>query len=277
MKGGSAGYCVTPCISPEGRVYCPLGLGPEVLVFEFDGSPLPGLTVDSLGLSASTRWASYADGEAPSLLLLNMNYASSRLVSVDPATRTVRWTSSAGGFNERAGIATLASLGVVIINTSDHLFAHRLSDGSRVGSLSVPGLGRFLAADPATGSVFGSFADNGYVVHAWSCAAYEAGVRIASDGPVAAAGTIHDTRPLAVVPPAPGKRVSHLVVGVAFSSTLLVLSLPGLSLVHTHSLEGMQVMGLAADPWGGALAVCDAASETLHVLAWPLPGMPQMQ
>ena len=76
------------------------------------------------------------------------------------------------------------------------------------------------------------------------------------------------------MPPAPGKSVSHLVVGTAGEPELLVLSLPGLVLMHTHRLDLMKVMGLAADPWGGALAVCDAASEALHVLTWPLPGMP---
>jgi len=58
---------------------------------------------------------------------------------------------------------------------------------------------------------------------------------------------------------------------------LRVLSLPGLALVHTHRLEGMQVWGLAADPCGTALAVCDYASQSTHVLAWPLPGMPQLE
>ena len=78
------------------------------------------------------------------------------------------------------------------------------------------------------------------------------------------------------MPPARGKSVSHLVVGTADSPELLVLSLPGLALVHTHRLDGVRMMGLAADPWGGALAVCDDASKTLHVLAWPLPGMPPL-
>jgi hypothetical protein len=52
-----------------------------------------------------------------------------------------------------------------------------------------------------------------------------------------------------------------------------VLSLPDRRLVHTHELKGMGVMGLAADPSGTALAVCDAASKAIHVLPWPLPGM----
>jgi hypothetical protein len=56
-----------------------------------------------------------------------------------------------------------------------------------------------------------------------------------------------------------------------------VLSLPDRRLVHTHTLEGMVVTGLAADPSGTALAVCDAASKAIHVLPWPLPGMPPLQ
>ena len=79
------------------------------------------------------------------------------------------------------------------------------------------------------------------------------------------------------MPPAPGKAVSYLVVGTGKSSELLVLSLPGLSLVHTHRLEGMELAGLATDPSGGALAVFDRESGALHVLAWPLPGMPPLQ
>jgi len=49
--------------------------------------------------------------------------------------------------------------------------------------------------------------------------------------------------------------------GLMQTSELRVLSLPGLALVHTHRLEGMQVCGLAADPCGTALAVCDLASQ----------------
>lgn len=109
------------------------------------------------------------------------------------------------------------------------------------------------------------------------------GIRITPGVPIAATGATQTDgpfgdydlqRPLAVVPPLPGKGVSHLVVVGAVPKELLVLSLPGLTLIHSHILEGMKVKGLAADPWGGALVVCDAASQAVHVLAWPLPGMP---
>ena len=57
------------------------------------------------------------------------------------------------------------------------------------------------------------------------------------------------------MPPARCKRDSYLVVGTAYRSELLIMSLAGLALIYTHVVEGMQVGGLAADPLGGALAV----------------------
>jgi len=82
---------------------------------------------------------------------------------------------------------------------------------------------------------------------------------------------------LAVMPAPPGKRTAHLIVGTHGTSELRVLSLPSLALVHTHTLEGMKLRGLAADPWGAVLAVCDGVSSSVHVMAWPLPGMPQLE
>ena len=176
------------------------------------------------------------------------------------------------------GIAILPSLGVVAAVSDDSVFALRLSDGIRVGSLAVPNLWMFLAADDATGAVYGNVASStGYDVHAWNFSADGASIRTMSNGPVTAAGTRSESRPLTVIPPAPCKAVSYLVVGTGESSELLVLSLPSLALTHTHTLEGMDLTGLAADPSGGALAVFDRESGALHVLAWPLPGMPPLQ
>ena len=265
----------TPCISPEGRVYCPPGEGPEVLVFDAEGLPLPGLPVASIGLSKYTSWAAYAPGDMPSLVLADGNGPSSRLVAVDPATRTARWSSGVGYCT---GIAALSAIGVVVVGCMISFSAYRISDGARAGSLAVSGLGIFLAADDTTGAVYGTVSSGTeYSVHAWECIADGAGIRMTSNGPVTAAGSRDDPRPLAVMPPAPGKTASHLVIGTDESPELLVLSLPGLSLVHTHILEEMRVTGLAADPWGEFLAVYDMASSSLHVLAWPLPGMPPLQ
>ena len=100
------------------------------------------------------------------------------------------------------------------------------------------------------------------------------GATLVKEGKVEAVGGAANFRPLTVMPPAPGLRTSYIVVGTCFTPTLHVLSLPDRRLVHTHTLEGMQIVGLAADPSGTALAVCDYASNAVHVLPWPLPGMP---
>ena len=102
------------------------------------------------------------------------------------------------------------------------------------------------------------------------------GAALVAEGEVAAAGKTYDIRPLAVMPPAPGLRTSYLIVGTLDKSTLHILSLPDCCLVNTHTLEGMQVCGLAADPSGTTLAVCDRESDDVHVLPWPLPGMPPL-
>lgn len=269
-------------MSPEGCVYSPPASGSTVLVFDAHGLPLPSLSVASLGLSSETSWSAYVASDMPSLLLAD-DKLSSVLVAVDPATFTVHWRIAAESLCLCGGIAALPALGVVIVGCvggDRALFAHRLSDGIRVGSLQVPELWLFLASDPGTGAVYGSMwteAPDMWSVHAWSCAADGATIRISSLGRVTAAGAAESTRIVAVVPPAPGKMISHLVVGTPGSPELLVLSLPGLALVHTHILSGLDVLGLAADPWGGALAVCDEVSRAIHVLAWPLPGMLPLQ
>ena len=269
---------IAPCIGPDGRVYCPIGKGHKVLVFDACGDPLAGLPVVSLELSSDTSWSTCFVADSPSLLFAD----NSVLVAVDPASYTIRWRSAAGSIKKCGGIAALPSLGVVIVCCLDIarvLYIHRLSDGRRVGSVAVPGLFWSLAADPVTAVVYGSVKSvvGSCGVHSWSCVSDGAGVRIASLGPATAAGASDNCIIVAVVPPAPGKRVSNLVVTAFGTPELRVFSLPDLALVHTHTLDGMRVVGLAADPWGESLAVCDVVSQALHVLAWPLPGMPLLQ
>ena len=92
-----------------------------------------------------------------------------------------------------------------------------------------------------------------------------------------AADTSTYMRPIAVVPPATGKSMSHLIVGTCGEHVLRVIALPSLTLVHTHVMEGILIRSLAADPSGRAIAVSDSASNEIHVLAWPLPGMPPLE
>lgn len=121
--------------------------------------------------------------------------------------------------------------------------------------------------------------------HAWSCSFDDGGIRFASNGPInfTAGLTSSFCHVAAVVSPALGKRVSHVVVGATGSRNLLVLSLPAHVLVHTHTLTQAGFMGvssLAADPRGEALVVScivDDIKAVVHVLPWPLPGMPPLE
>lgn len=83
-------------------------------------------------------------------------------------------------------------------------------------------------------------------------------------------------RLLAVVPRRLGSiqgPPAQLVVGSIGSPALHVFSLPDCSLLGTFRLEGMHPVGLAGDPAGGALAICDSASGSIHVFPWPMSGL----
>ena len=277
-----------PCISREGLVYCPSRGDEGVLVFDSDGAALAGISVESLGLS-NCYLVAHADIEIPALLLFDI---SNRVVALDPTTRTVFWSGSICGDASHYSYChctVIPSMGVFVVSCRGALLIFRLSDGCRVGGLLVPDLHDSLASDIHTGAVFASVStasaeddDDGWgvsvlvSVSAWTCSADAAGGNLCAAGPVTAAGSDFEGRSLVVVPPASGKNVSHLVVGTLGTPRLLVLSLPDLILVHTHSLVGMGVLGLAADPWGRALAVRESSSS-IHVLAWPLPGMPEVE
>lgn len=178
------------------------------------------------------------------------------------------------------GMTAVPSLGVAIaVDDIRHsLIAFRLVDGVPVGSLDVQGLND-ITADPKSGAIFGVVESDdmslvSVVNYSWTLDSGFVAERV-----VSAAGTrsgVLAGRPVVVVPPAPGLWFSYLVIGTEHGSELLVLSLPSLALVHTHRLEGIHVHSLAASPWGETLAVVDGISRTIHVLAWPLPGMPEL-
>jgi hypothetical protein len=100
------------------------------------------------------------------------------------------------------------------------------------------------------------------------------GAALVSRGTVESAGWSHSHRPLAVMQPGPRTKRAYLVVGTHSSAELMVIALPELTLVHLHVLDGgIRVAGLAGDPSGSALVVCDFLSPHVHVLPWPLEGM----
>jgi hypothetical protein len=274
LKGAVSQFGITPVITSDGTLYVPSLKSPSVQKFSADGTPLPPLSVTGVRLSEQTRAAAYVNS-SNTLLLADFNGNASKLVAVDMTSRVVRWTTAPGMFDASLfGIAVLSQQGVVVVSSyqDNMLHAHHLSDGMRITSVEVTWC-TYLASDPAAGTIYisaGTRERLSVVAHRWD------GATLVADGIVADAGVAPTSRPLAVMPPAPGQHTSYLIVGTVASPTLHVISLPGRRLFHTHTLEGMQVTGLAADPSGTALAVCDFVSEAVHVLPWPLPGMPAL-
>jgi hypothetical protein len=159
------------------------------------------------------------------------------------------------------------------------LNVYRLSDGTVLRKISAGArLMPIIAADASSGVVFGSMwvSTDGLQVRQWPVADDTGAAVLEAAGVVVAEAGISkgEYRPLTVVPPVPGKSVSHLVVGSSDDGELLVISLPERRLVHRHTLYRTRVFGLAADPWGRALVVCDVSK--MRVLPWPLPGMPDL-
>jgi hypothetical protein len=271
LEKAANGYETAPVIADDGTLYAPREGCSDVLLFSADGLPLSPLPLASLGLSMGTHAAAAFDETSAMLLLADDNGRDSKLVAVDAVSRAVRWSTGLG--DSCSGIAVLPAQALVVasVYNFDSLWVHQLVDGAHVAAFPAD-CPAYVAACPATATLY---VNTGDVVSAfrWN------GSTLVSEGAVEAAGVTDDSgcRPLAVMPPTPGHRTSYLVVGTVYTPTLLVLSLSDRSLIHTHTLEGMQVKGLAADPSGTALAVSDGASEAIHVLPWPLPGMPPLQ
>jgi hypothetical protein len=268
LEGASGNRACAPVISANGVLFCPRFNKPDVAVFSADGTPLPFLPVAGFGMSKSTRVASF-DEDTTTLLLADENVdGSSNVVATNAVSRTVHWTLRLDGVC--FGIAVLFSQGLVVSCTflPKKLQVHRLSDGAHVATEPAD-RPSFIATDPATAILFVSTA-NKVSSFRWN------GGSLVPEGVIKGAGNATQWRPLTVVPPAFGLNASHLVVGTFGVSTLLILSLPDRQLVHTHVLEGVQIVGLTSDPSGTALAVCDSSSNAVHVLPWPLPGMPPL-
>lgn len=283
-------------ISPDGVIVVPDDDQSAALVFSADGAPLDSIRLAPLGLSNRTRWASFYNVEPAaaavvgvggelSLLLLADRFG--KLGAVNPAVNNVIWSAVLG--SKCSGIATLSRHGVVVVaidSRPPQLQVFSLADGSIVATTTRLSPALFVASDSSSGAIFVGDGRAPHEVHQWKWqpravepGALEPAGALAYIGLVEAAGNASDSRALAVVPPVLGNFTSHLVVGTLGSSELLVLSLPDLALVCLHPLvpadfgpestwglaAPVKLMGLAADPCGNAIAVCDSSDDNVPV------------
>jgi hypothetical protein len=156
IKDATTEAVSTPAITLEGTLYAPRFDSPDVIVIAADGTLLRSLPVAAfkLGLSSYTRCAAFVETTG-TLLLADANGTSSKLVAVNAASRTIRWSTSLNG--GCWGIAVLPAQGVVILSDRNHgeLHVHRLSDGVRVASAKAT-WPIYIAFDLASETVFAS-------------------------------------------------------------------------------------------------------------------------
>jgi hypothetical protein len=266
-----------PSITSQGIVYAPQQECGDVFVFAADGTPLPPIPLAPHDLSKFTNSAAFIDATG-TLLLADAKADANKLVAIDVASGVRRWSIDISRNDHYHGFAALPADGVFVTLHLMSLGVYRLSDGVRCSSIKTRlTLSGDIAADPVHGCAYVTSSLSGpTLAFHWN------GAELLADGTVEAVGLPGFQRHVTVMPPTAGAGSSghesqtHLVVGIQThgGSSLHVFSLPDRHLVHTHTLKGIEVTGLAADPSGTALAVCDATSEAIHVLQWPLPGMP---
>ena len=127
-----------------------------------------------------------------------------------------------------------------------------------------------MAVDATSAMVFVSTASS-VLAYSWR------GDSLAKSDKFSAEGLSGSFIVLAVIPSSTrergGRRPACLVASAYDSPTLFVYELPSCRRVLKHTLEGMRVVSLTAEPRGLALAVGDSVSRSIHVLPWPLPSL----
>lgn len=264
LDKAASDYSASPAISGSGILYAPDSHNPtSILVFGPDGSSHTPLLLSALRLSES-RTAAWADqGGANGIL-----YVADRqiLVAYDIESQAVRWSTLPDrAFRDNMGIVPLRDVVMATSYSTSTLHVYRAVDGVRIQSLPCISPSH-AAVDPTTGAIFVS--SSTIEEFAWD------GTSLAAVGPVdSAAPSGSSYRCVAVIP---GRRGSSSVLVCACwgRSELHVVSLPERQLVRKHTLTGMAVSSLAADPSGLALAIGDSRTSAIHVLPWPLPDLP---
>jgi hypothetical protein len=260
----------TIAVTAQGVLYVPVDSQEEMTVWDPRGCALPPLAVSRFGFQ-HVRTVAFCDA-TDTLFVTNTATLVAASAAADYA---VLWSVPV---RRCIGLTVLPAEGLVIAGSyQGSIVAHRVSDGCVVGAAEGATDTVFVAADTSCACIYVS-SQTRVAAYSWHGSSGGFGPREEVD----AAGDTHDNRPLAVMPAAPGKRNSYLVVGTSNRPELKILSLPDRRLFCTVNLQDalgldtVKVLGLAADPGGCALAMCDEEATAVRVVPWPLPGMPEL-
>lgn len=263
-----------PAVALDGTLYVPKG--ENVLVFSHDGHALHPIAVEDFGFSEVCVVA-LVDDDAT--LLLSSASSNTSVVALDLASRDIKWKQSFEG-DAGMGISPLMYCygmgidlhnGVVLVSSNGNscFSALRISDGKLLSQVSVhdPSL---AVADASSGTVYFN-SDRSVSALSWDSSS----TSFSAPEDVKSIEATTNNRLVAVVPSA--SSCAHLVVGTYGRPDLCIFSLPDCRLVRKHCLKDVEVTGLASDPTGTCLVVCDCNSMAVHVLPWPLEGAPVSQ
>ena len=281
----------TPAVGALGSLYVPRpNARPKVSVFAAHGEPV---AERSYGYGSPAFLTTAAVDCASGMVFLSGlgDSNSARVFAVNPSTLEPVWHYYRVEFVRCSGLALVQDTGgdgnILVTGTySNRLYLFRALDGRHLGICNLLSNPFSLAYDAASRTLCVSFDPGMYDRASWEYPVWwfvwEDGA-LQSGGMVEEAGSGSASRPLAIVPSSParvrGRLSSYLVVGELGSPDLTILALPSFTHVHRHTLEGLRVSGLAADPTGLALVVCCESITVMggvdvHVMKWPLPGMP---
>ena len=273
FEGVLGGDGIAPVITRAGTMYVPAY--DRVFITEANGTQRADLDMFDLGLSHTVECAAFA--EVSRVLVLA---DSTTLVAVDPATGALLWVKR-GIVQSCHGLVVLEGHGVIFASSSFDraVFVLRLVDGGLLCRFNVETQPRFLCVDPFTCKLYVSLCNSVRIFH-WNT------VSLVPCGfiPETGDGCLYTYRLVAVMPPAAGKHNSYLILVAKGTANLIVYDLSHLIKIAEILLpladgELPCSMGIAADPWGCALAVCtmNGAGCQTSVMPWPLPDMPPLE
>jgi hypothetical protein len=258
-------------IDDDGTLYIPTR-NPEhslfVRKFAADGSPMPPLVLTVHGPQVLSR-IRMTFSSSNTLVLASRQRKHTTLFCVDTSSHLVRWEITIASFPVFA-ITVLANA-VVFVYTQQCIRAYRLSDGTFLSSTRVCNC-LSLVADSATATVYTGILDSTSCIVAYQ---WDTDTNLLEKKNYFDETRRITNNRLMILVPGKYMRTSYLVATSGLQNTLYVFSLPDLRLVCIHTLRELNaIIGLEVDPSGAAIAVCDCGPRTIHIVAWPLPGMP---